>query len=60
MGANKTLVINIESLAGNKYLIKVLDNKRNRKDTKDGGVYENGYEYITRTIPNPHLKCFQI
>lgn len=60
MGANKTLVINIESLAGNKYLIKVLDNKRNRRDTKDGCVYEDGYGYITRAIPNPHLKCFQI
>lgn len=53
MGANEILVINIESLAGNKYLIKVLDNKEGR-DSKDGDLYEAEYGYIARAVPNPH------
>lgn len=62
MGANEILVIHIESLAGNKYLIKVLDNKEEGRDSKDGDLYEAeyGYRYIARAVPNPHLKCFQI
>lgn len=44
MGTNKILVINIELLAGNKYLIKVLDNKGKGRD-KDGDLYEAEYRY---------------